>query len=183
MFKTSAIHPPPNKLGGGLLAEDDNLQQYYAHNLRAMRAYTVWSLETDQERKDVMVSYSEEHWRKWTKGHQNAWLSWLWSSMSGETDDGEGLLAIKSLMLKPTRLWSSPLAGKGEVPEFFAVTFNTTPRWVIPPHLRKPTAYSTWQKEPWDVGNLPYDTQGLGDMTGVDYLVPYWLGRLHGFIK
>jgi len=23
MFKTSAIHPPPNKLGGGLLAEDD----------------------------------------------------------------------------------------------------------------------------------------------------------------
>jgi len=25
MFKTSAIHPPPNKLGGGLLAEDDKL--------------------------------------------------------------------------------------------------------------------------------------------------------------
>jgi len=23
MFKTSAIHPPPNLLGGGLLAEDD----------------------------------------------------------------------------------------------------------------------------------------------------------------
>jgi len=25
MFKTSAIHPPPNKLGGGLLAEDDKV--------------------------------------------------------------------------------------------------------------------------------------------------------------
>jgi len=25
MFKTSAIHPPPNKLGGGLLAEDDKI--------------------------------------------------------------------------------------------------------------------------------------------------------------
>jgi len=28
MFKTSAIHPPPNKLGGGLLAEDDKNNEH-----------------------------------------------------------------------------------------------------------------------------------------------------------
>jgi len=30
MFKTSAIHPPPNLLGGGLLAEDDKTYTVYS---------------------------------------------------------------------------------------------------------------------------------------------------------
>jgi hypothetical protein len=166
----------------GILGVGDrynNLQQYYAHNLRAMRAFTLWVLADDLEHKEIMVEYSEEHWRQWTEGHQNAWLSWLWSAMSGESDEGGGFAAMQSLSIKPLRLWSSPLAGQNESPGFFAVTFNTTADWALPVHLRKPSAYSTWQKEPWDAGDLPYDTQGLMNSTGVDFLAAYWLGRAY----
>jgi len=38
MFKTSAIHPPPNKLGGGLLAEDD--KSMHLHN-QLMSSYNL----------------------------------------------------------------------------------------------------------------------------------------------
>jgi hypothetical protein len=169
----------------GILGAADrynNLEQYYAHSLRSMRSYGIWTLDSDPERRAVMVRYSEKHWRAWTAGHGNALFSWLWRAMSGEDDAGEGLSALTDLARKPTRLWSSPLAGRWEPPGFLAVTFGTTRHWALPPRLRKPTAYSTWQKEPWDAGDLPYDTTGLTETTGVDYLSAYWLGRALGFL-
>ena len=102
--------------------------------------------------------------------------------MAGTPPDEEGLRALHELRLKPSRLWPSPLAGRWRRPSFNAATLDTTAAWVLPVYLRKPTAYSVWQKEPWDAGNEPRDTGGLGDSTGVDFLAAYWLGRAHGFI-
>lgn len=164
----------------------NNFQQYYAHGLRAERAYAIWLLDRDDSHRAAMVDYSERHWRRWTNGHGNAWLSWLWSAMSGETPDDEGTRALHELRLKPTRLWSSPLAGRWSLPKdqgFTAATFDTIAAWALPVYLRKPTAYFTWQKEPWDAGELPWDTLGLAETTGLDFLACYWLGKYHGFLE
>lgn len=167
----------------GILGAADrynNLEQYYAHSLRAQRAFSIWLLDDDADRRSTMVEYSEKHWRRWTEGHKNAWLAFLWASMAGGDSEAtaEGDEALLELMAKPTRLWSSPLSERWEAPGFFAVTFGTTARFVLPVYLRKPNAYFTWQKEPWDPGELPYEQLGLAESTGLDFLAPYWLSRV-----
>jgi hypothetical protein len=160
----------------------NNVQQYYAYGLRAARSYSIWLLDEDPEHKALIVDYAETHWRRWTDHHGNAWLAWLWFVMAGIPADEEGLRALHELRWKPIRLWSSPLAGRWKPPSFDAATLDTTAAWVLPVYLRKPTAYSVWQKAPWDAGDPPWDRRGLGDSTGVDFLAAYWLGRANGFI-
>lgn len=161
----------------------NNVAGYYAFSLRAARSYSIWLLDEDPAHKKQMVDYARAHWRRWTDHHGNAWLAWLWFVMAGLPPDEEGRRALHELRLKPHRLWPSPLAGRWKPPSFNAATLDTTAAWVLPVYLRKPTAYSVWQKEPWDAGEAAGDVRGLGDSTGVDFLSAYWLGRAHGFIE
>jgi hypothetical protein len=158
----------------------NNVLQYYAHNLRAVRSYAIWLLDTDPERRAQIVDYSRAHWRRWTDQHGNTWLSWLWFVMSGTAPDAEGLRALHELRWKPIRSWSSPLAGRWPPPRFDAATFDTTAAWVLPVYLRKPSEYFSWQKEPWAAGEP--GANGRSNSTGLDFLATYWLGRAHGFI-
>jgi hypothetical protein len=155
---------------------------YYAYSLRAARSYSLWLLDADPEHRARVVDYARAHWRRWTDHHGNAWFAWLWFAMTGAPPDDEGARALYELRLKPSRLWSSPLAGRWKPPSFDAVTFDTTAAWALPVYLRKPTPYFVWQKEPWDAGEASEDPDGLGDTTGVDFLAAYWLGRARGFI-
>ena len=165
----------------------NNFSNYFAHSLRAMRSYSIWLLDEDPERRAQMVDYSRAHWRRWTDRHANTWLAWLWFAMAGTAPD-EGLRALYELRLKPIRMWPSPLAGQWNAPNFIAATADTTPAWVLPVYLRKPTSYFIWQKEPWDAGEEAKKSKKgkkarvLGDATGVDFLAAYWLGRAHGFV-
>lgn len=159
----------------GIADRFNNLDGYYAHNLRALRSFSVWLLEPDPSRRAVMVRYAAEHWRRWTVDHGNAWLSWLFVAMSGADDDGEGLRALHELRLKPTRFADSPVAGRWGSPSPAAVLAGDASPWALPVYLRKPTAYFVWQKEPWDEGEPGGPT--TGDTCGIDFLAPYWLGR------
>jgi hypothetical protein len=160
----------------------NNLNQYYAHNLRAARSYSVWLLDADPEHRAQIVDYARTHWRRWTDHHGNAWLSWLWFAMTGTPPDDEGLRALYELRAKPIRSWPSPLAGRWTPPSFDAVTFDTTPAWVLPVYLRKPSEYFSWQKEPWGAGE-PGLADGRANSTGLDFLAAYWLGRARGFVR
>jgi hypothetical protein len=157
-----------------------NLFGYYAHNLRAARTYSIWLLDADPERRVQIVDYARTRWRRWTDHHGNAWLSWLWFVMSGAPPDAEGLRALYELRWKPIRSASSPLAGRWSPPRIDAVIFDTTPAWVLPVYLRKPSEYFSWQKEPWGAGEP--GNRGRANTTGLDFLAAYWLGRAHGFI-
>lgn len=158
----------------------NNLLQYYAHNLRASRSYAIWLLDEDPARRQQIVDYARTRWRRWTDHHGNAWLAWLWFAMSGAPPDAEGLRALHELRWKPIRSWSSPLAGRWSPPRLGAATFDTTSAWVLPVYLRRPAQYFSWWKEPWGAG-AP-GSAGRSNSTGLDFLVPYWLGRAHGFI-
>jgi len=160
----------------------NNLGQYYAYNLRAARSYSIWLLDDDPEHRAHIVDHARAHWRRWTDHHGNAWFAWLWFVMIGTPPDEEGLRALYELRLKPIRLWPSPLAGRWKPPSLNAAAFDTTAAWALPVYLRKATSYFVWQKEPWDAGDDREDRSGLGNSTGLDFLVAYWLGRAHGFI-
>jgi len=52
MFKTSAIHPPPNKLGGGLLAEDDKKMK-----MKLINGWKSRSKQWDKIEVKVRISF------------------------------------------------------------------------------------------------------------------------------
>jgi len=161
-----------------------NFQQYYAHNLRVSRAISIWLLEGPGSPKGQQVaSYIGTNVWDFTKGHKNAWFAFAQgiTTPSDAAAVAEGLYALKSLSLKPLRGWSSPYHGQAHKPDLGAVASGCTSLFALDPHLRKPVAYTTWQKEPWDVGDEPdWDKQGLLETSGLDFLLAYWMGKAYG---
>jgi hypothetical protein len=166
---------------GDLFHRWNNYQQYYAWNLRYLRGYTVWLLENSSKRQDKIKVWFEDRLWQFTKGHLNTKFIFFFNIVLGKTKRlDEAVYALKSLKLKPLRSYGSPLAGDERKPSVFQVLVGDWDRFVLPPHLRKPTSYSTWQKEPWDVG---HSGDGSEDATGLDFILPYWMGRYYGFLS
>lgn len=81
----------------------------------------------------------------------------------------DGLWQLKAWSLRPLRGWESPLAGKGDEFDRFAI---------VPGHLRENTEYFIWQKEPFRRVGTPSDTRGgMSASTGLSFLLPYWWMR------
>lgn len=162
----------------------NNFQQYFAYNLRVSRALAIWLLEgPGSERGEKMAAYIGKNIWRYTSGHQNAWFAFARAITTPEDVDAVdiGLDSLRSLSLKPARMWMSPYAGQEHKPGLGGIVAGCGDVYVVPPHLRKPEDFSTWQKEPWDVGvkfrDGSWDTEGRGQASGVDYLLPYWLGK------
>lgn len=162
----------------------NNFQQYFAHNLRASRAFAVWVLEgPGSDKGEQMASYVEKNLWAFVRGHKNGWFAFLRTATAPADTEArdEGLFSLRSLSLKPIRLWSSPYFGQEQKPNLVEVVLGCHRNFVLDPHLRKPEDYSTWQKEPWDVGSgSKWDEEGLSDTTGLDFLLAYWLARYTG---
>jgi hypothetical protein len=176
-----------NQFSGGFFTAGDifhrwnNYSQYYAWNLRYLRGYTVYILENSTRRRGMIKKWYEDRLWQFTKGHLNAKFIFLYNAVTLKNKKlDDALFAMKSLKLKPIRGYDSPLAGDERKPGVLEVLFGDWDRFILPPHLRKPTSYSTWQKEPWDVGSAGH--KGREDATGVDFLLSYWLARYYGFI-
>lgn len=162
----------------------NNYSQYYAWNLRYLRGYTIWLLDSNADRRQTIRNwYTTRLWR-FTRGHLNAKFIYLYNRIAlpleGERLD-DALFAMKSLKLKSIRGYDSPLAGDERKPGVLEVLVGDWDRFILPPHLRKATSYSTWQKEPWDVGSAGHD--GREDATGLDFMLSYWMARYYGFIS
>jgi len=161
--------------------------QYYAWNLRLTRASTLW-LNVDQGDRAFVSDYIHDWMFKFVKGHKNAWFSFIYAATMGIKDLNiidDAVLNLKSWALRPAKGWPSPVANgweRGYEPpsalEKISGSGDTRALW---PHLRKPTMYWTWQKDPWDAGvtyPLPH-FEGVG----LDLILPYWMARYHGLLR
>jgi hypothetical protein len=169
-------------VAGDLFNGWNNYSQYYAWNLRYLRGYTVYLLDGDPiHRKKIRKWYDNRLWQ-FTKNHLNAKFIYFYNAVTKKDENlDDALFAMKSLKLKPIRSYNSPLAGDERKPSFIQVAFGDWDRFILSPHLRKATSYSTWQKEPWDVGGTGYI--GRENTTGVDFMLSYWMGRYYKFIS
>jgi hypothetical protein len=169
-------------VAGDLFHRWNNYSQYYAWNLRYLRGYTVYLLDGDTaHRKKIREWYDDRLWQ-FTKNHFNAKFIYFYNAVTKKDENlDDALFSMKSLKLKPVRSYDSPLAGDERKPSFLQVTFGDWDRFILPPHLRKPTSYSTWQKEPWDVGSAGH--VGRENATGIDFILAYWMGRYYQFIS
>lgn len=173
---------------GDLFHRWNNYSQYFAWNLRYLRGYTVFILDKSTKRRSKIIDWYDDRLWQFTKNHLNAKFIYFYNAVSysqypminKSSRLDRALFSIKSLSLKSIRSFDSPLAGDERKPSFFQVTFGDWDRFVLPPHLRKPTTYSIWQKEPWDVGSAGHT--GSENTTGIDFLLTYWMGRFYQFI-
>jgi len=161
-----------------------NYSQYYAWNLRHLRGYTVYILESDGARKRTIRSWFNRRVWPLVKDHRNAQFTYIYNAV---TEEGRNLsdagLSMRSLSIKPIRHIGSPLAGDERKPSLPQVLNKDWSRFVLAPHLRKPTSYSTWQKEPWDSGKEKPGELLPGSATGIDYVLPYWMARFYNLLK
>lgn len=157
----------------------NNYQQYFAYNLRSSRSLAIWLLEGSGSAKSkrLMDYYRDNVW-SYVRGHRVAYFAFIQASFdpSDSAAAEEGQYSLKSLSLKPVRMWSSPYYGQEHHPGLLDVLLNCTAPYVVDPHLRKPTEYSAWEKRPWDVGKS-LTKVAVEDTTGIDYLIAYWLAR------
>ena len=170
-------------LSNVLVASDrfNAIKGYYGFNLRAARSLTIFMLDPDRATR-VAQYYDTNVW-KFVARHQNAWFAVVrYAFRLDQASLNTAITSMKSLSLKPLRNWSSPLFDQEQKPNVAAAAANCTYLWALPAHLRKPTQYFTWQKEPWDVGsgiNGDWDKEGLGEATGLDVILPYWMARYY----
>lgn len=165
---------------GDLFVIFNNSDQYYAWNLRYSRALSVWLLEDNADRREELAEFVEDCLWDNTSGHQNGWFAAIQAGMNNDVEAKAVLIdSLKSLALKPTRNYSAPYVNQLQKPNIFEVLFGLEDKYVLPPHLRKPTGYSTWQKEPWDVSQADPapDKNPWQDDTGLSFLMAYWCGR------
>lgn len=161
-----------------------NYDGYFAYHLRALRCATVFVLASELAPGDAgftadLRDYAQATWWRYVDGHRSAWFDGVWMLISGEDRTAQALYSLQSLSLRPSRGYGSPYAGQEQTPSILDALVNCTEGLVVDPHLRKPTGYTTWQKEPWDVGEHP-DSDGLLEDTGLALTSGYWLYRRAG---
>lgn len=152
----------------------NNADQYFGHNLRVMRTLTLALLALDDGA--ALREHSRDAWWRYVGGHRNAWFEGAWMVISGEDRSDSIRRSLASWSLRPARGWASPYAGQEQTPGYLDALFNCTEGYVVDPQLRKPTSYSTWQKEPWDVGQ-PDDPEGLAEDNGLSLTAGFWLWK------
>jgi len=173
--------------------------QYYAWNLRFARGYSIFLCDTNYSRKaEIFNKVKRSLWaanipftKVGIKYHKNTFFTFLYVDLlrrvwrdrktyyrklrlseNNKNDNPayvmpfleDAVWSLKSLSIRPLRSWPSPL--EADPPRG---------KKVLPVHLRSPTQHFIWQKPPW---YLRPDKQfsGRGEATGVDFLLPYWMG-------
>ena len=159
------------------------LEDYYAFNLRFARSFTIHLLEKDSRRRATVVDYMEKHVWRYVQNHRNTHFIFLYAAASGDLSRLEDATrSLRELSLRPLRNWSSPLHGIDCYPPRPVLLYGDVSAFVVPVHLRKPTGYFIWQKDPFETGDGAVNTEGLTEATGLDFILPYWMGRHYGFI-
>lgn len=161
----------------------NNLNEYYAWNLRFARAYTVWLLEPRPKRRHVLAAYVRRKLWAHVESHRNAHFTFLYNAMAGTADARmeAGVMALKELALRSQWMAPSPLAGQDMRPNALRLLFGDVEHDVVPAHLRSPAHYFQWEKDPFTVGDGVYpDEHRASAMVGL--MLPYWLGRYYGFL-
>ncbi len=173
---------------GAMFYAFTNLDDYYAWNLRFSRTYALALLDTEPSRRALLLAHCREALFPYVRSHGNSYLLAAYAGIAREVDGqgpdaariAEALSGLKSLALRPLRSFPSPLHGQLRQPPLFSLMAGGGADYVLPVHLRKPTAHFVWQKSPFDPGDGPRDLDGLVEATGVDFLLPYWMGRYYG---
>jgi len=154
--------------------------KYYGVHIAFEPAYNVARLEHDPARRERFRQnvLRAQMWDAGVSGHKNVFFAYVYAANPPSGQDVTQTISEHSDQLRqfpPAPLvplgkdWSATLPADPSCPGLSATAIDVGQRAV--------TDYM-WQRGPWD---LREDADPSHTLTGVDYLLAYWLGRFHGF--
>ena len=157
-------------------------RNYFPWNLRFASVHMLAMLENASDKRARLAEYVKSSLWRHVRNDGNAFFILLYNDLRGERSNriDDAIRGLRELYLRQNtetgsmRSFSSPLFG------------HDSDGAALPVHLREPTGYFLWQKNPFDAGGLhpdePRDVTGRHQSTGLDFLLPYWLARVRGFL-
>jgi uncharacterized protein (TIGR03437 family) len=152
----------------GVLVDVQSNDSYFKFNLDYMSLY---NLIRYQDNSDNRGAYSTV--RKYTSTHQNAFFNMIDRALNGPdaTRDAETRSLLDQWLQRPVRdeyvtLTGYPVCGSEACQP-------------VPVPVRPPTDF-LWQRDPFLLAGGGY---GTTERAGIDYLLPYWMGRYYGVIQ
>jgi uncharacterized protein (TIGR03437 family) len=144
---------------------------YFKFNLDYISYYNLIRLESSPAQSIYQAAYDEL--RSGTKGDQNAMFDVIDRALKGPdaTRDAEAAMLINQWLQRSRRDFSVNVQNVVLVCGGAACT-------PIPVVLRPPDEY-LWQESPFQLSG---GGSGKIETAGVDYILPYWMGRYYGVI-
>jgi hypothetical protein len=151
-----------------VLLDAQSNDSYYKFNLDYMSFYHLVRLQDNSDNRgayDVVRSY--------TALHQNAFFDIVDRALGAVNParDAELLALLGQWLQRPRRSTYVDLTS-------MLPMCGTDPCSVVPVVLRPPTDY-LWQRNPFQVNGGSYESI---ENAGIDYILPYWMGRYYGVI-
>jgi uncharacterized protein (TIGR03437 family) len=142
---------------------------YFKFNLDFMSFYNLVRLGNDSS-----FLHAYQIARNYTAGHQNAFFDMVDLALQGPnpTRDAEARMLLDQWLLRPVRDPYVDLTKTVKV----CGSEACSPVWAP---LRPPTDF-LWQRDPFQ---LTGGGSGVIESPGIDYILPYWMGRYYGAIS
>ena len=146
-----------------------SISSYFKFNLDYMSFYNLIRLQNNSDNRGAY-----EIVRNYTASHQNAFFDIIDRSMNGPNDarDAEMISLLNQWLERPRR---DPYVDNSKV----VAVCGTEACQPVPVPIR-PTTDFLWQRDPFQLAG-----GGLGTIegAGIDYILPYWMGRYYGVIS
>jgi uncharacterized protein (TIGR03437 family) len=145
-----------------------SISSYFKFNLDYMSLYNLIQLQNNGDNRSAYQMV-----RDYTASHQNAFFNMVDRALAGPNAarDTETLTLLDQWLERPRRDFYVDLSKT--VPVCGAEACSTVP---VP--LRPPADF-IWQVNPFQLsGGL----RGLIENAGIDYILPYWMGRYYGVV-
>lgn len=157
-------------LGPGLRQVDE--RSYYPNNLDMARMFTLCTLEEDPRRRAAYQAMLRRNYRDYLATHLNAHFAAIYMLCTGDRDRGAIATLQGGLVEFPadkfTHIPEPTGALEGE--EFSNAALLVRQR---------PMSDLIWQRAP---ARLPGANPSAVEYPALDYLLPYWMGRVAGVI-
>ena len=150
-----------------ILVEVQSDDSYFKFNLDYINLYNLVRLDSGNGSYKTAYGILRDH----TAKHQNAFFNTIDLALNGPNGarDADTLTFLNQWLLRPKRDPSVDLTGT--VPVCGSIACQPVP---IP--LRPPTDF-LWQRDPF---LLMGGGVGTIESAGIDYILPYWMGRYYG---
>ena len=169
---------PADQIGGPLLDlpidtavsfDTLNISSYFKFNLDYMSFYTLIRLQDNGDNRGAYQIV-----REYTASHQNAFFDIIDRSVNGSDDtrDAEMQLLLDQWLERPRR---DPYVDNSKT----VPVCGTEACKPVPVPIRPPTDF-LWQRDPFQLAG---GGTGFIEGPGIDYILPYWMGRYYGVIS
>ena len=169
---------PADRIGGPLVDlpidtavsfDTLSISSYFKFNLDYMSFYNLIRLQDNSDNRGAYQIV-----RKYTASHQNAFFDIIDRSVNGSDDarDAEMQLSLDQWLERPRR---DPYVDNSKT----VPVCGTEACKPVPVPIRPPTDF-LWQRDPFQLAG---GGSGTIEGAGIDYILPYWMGRYYGVIS